>query len=61
MEKERLEAMSKEELVAKAMELQEEVSKYKISWQYQTEKVDRLSEILSAIGIAYETYKRERV
>lgn len=53
--KEELMAMSHEELADFATNLQTQASLYK----YTNDQNARLKEILAAIGIAYETYKRE--
>lgn len=53
--KEELLAMSHEELAKYAEEKQNEVA---LS-DYLTKQNTRLKEILAAVGIAYETYKRE--
>lgn len=53
--KEELLAMSHEELAKYAEEKQNEV----VLRDYLTKQNARLKEILAAVGIAYETYKRE--
>lgn len=53
--KEELLAMSHEELADLAANLQMQVPLYK----YTSAQNARLKEILTAIGIAYDTYKRE--
>lgn len=53
--KEELLAMSHEELAEYAREKQAETSMY----EYVSRENTRLKEILAAVGIAYETYKRE--
>lgn len=53
--KEELLAMSHEELANYAEEKQNEV----VLRYYLTKQNTRLKEILAAVGIAYETYKRE--
>lgn len=53
--KEELLAMSHEELAEYAREKQAETSMY----EYVSKENARLKEILAAVGIAYETYKRE--
>ena len=53
--KEDLLAMSHEELAEYAREKQDETSMY----EYVSKENARLKEILAAVGIAYETYKRE--
>ena len=53
--KEELLAMSHEELAEYAREKQAETSMY----EYVSRENARLKEILAAVGIAYETYKRE--
>jgi superfamily II helicase len=53
--KEELLVMSHEELAEYAYGCQTNASLY----DYSRKQCDRLKEILSSIGIAYETYKRE--
>lgn len=53
--KEELLAMSHEELAEYARLKQAETSMY----EYVSKENARLKEILAAVGIAYETYKRE--
>lgn len=52
---EELMAMSHEELAEYAIKKQGEASIY----DYVSKQNERLKEILAAVGIAYETYKRE--
>lgn len=52
--KEQLEAMSHEELISYATKLQSESS---MSEYYQQQNI-RMREILAAIGIIYEAYKK---
>lgn len=53
--KEELLAMSHEELIEYAIKKQGESSLY----EYLSKQNARLKELLAAVGIVYETYKRE--